>query len=111
MIEGLDTGLAALLITWGTPLAGMIPVLIAWGRLLSERKGAGQCPFPRALWALTAAVCVDPAGLFVLGCIRDRYAQGAVLLVNYLPRLWVGCLAVGFLLDVVALATLRENAR
>ena len=36
MLQGLDTALAVLLITFGAPLVGLIPVLIGWDRITAQ---------------------------------------------------------------------------
>lgn len=100
MLEGLDTGLAILLITWGPALVGFIPVLIGWNRIASSTI---QSAFPKALWALTASICVGPIGfaVFLIIWIGVRSVKPFYTLP---PQLFVALLAVGFVLSVIALA-------
>jgi hypothetical protein len=103
MYDGIDTGLVALLITWVTPLVGCIPVLIGWVRITSRWNGKGQRTFPKALCALTASICIDPVGIFVVGFIQHLLADRFLSLVNVLPRFWITFLAIGFILNMAAL--------
>lgn len=112
MLEGLGAGLAELFITWLAPLIGCIPVLVGWRRFNSQPNSDGQRRFPKALWALTASICIDPVGTIVVGFINDRLATGALRYVQVVPGLWTAVLVIGFILNVIALvlAVSERNA-
>jgi len=106
MLQGLDTGLAALFITIGTPLAGLIPVLIGWGRITAQRSCTGQHTFPKALWSLTASICIGPIGMFafwIIWIIGGQLAKPHGVDYTLPPQLWVVLLGIGFILSGVAL--------
>lgn len=104
MLEGLNTALAVLLITWGAPLLGVIPVLIGRGRLRSERIGTRQRTSSRALRVLTVSICIGPIGSLVFR-ILDSLVARPLGLINPVPLyVWISILVAAFALDLVALS-------
>jgi hypothetical protein len=98
--------LAVLLIVWGTLAVGAIPVLLAWRRIADHRHITGQRELPKALWALTASICIDQAGYYIFRAPIDwsRGTTFPVYLILY------GVFALGFLLNLAALVlALRER--
>lgn len=109
MFEGLDTALAVLLITWGAPLAGLIPVLIGWDRIKSAMNSTGEPASSRALRFLTASICIAPIGFTTLRVIA-LFAEPLGVVQIFSIWTWIGVLAAAFALNLAALITVvRER--
>ena len=102
MLQGLDTALAVLLITFGAPLVGLIPVLIGWDRITAQWNSFEKRTFPKALSALTISICIGPIGL-LFESIYERLADRLFGLVDVLPIPLTIFVLVGFFLDLAAI--------
>jgi hypothetical protein len=108
MLQGLDTALAVLFIIWVPALAGGVPALIGWRRITSHWSSTGRRTFPKALWALTASICIGPIGLLT-EAIYERLAAKCLGLVDVFPLFLAIPLVAGFILDLMSLVMSRDK--
>lgn len=104
MLKGLNTALAVLLITWGAPLVGVIPVLIGRERFRSERNGTSQRTSSRALRVLTISICIGPIGSVAFRILDSLVARPLGLIHPVSLHIWIGILVAAFVLALAALS-------
>ncbi|MFC5865367.1 hypothetical protein ACFPT7_23890 [Acidicapsa dinghuensis] len=102
--DGFYFGIPMLLVTLGTLVAGGIPVLFAWCRIVGQSRTVSERVLPKALCVLTASICVDPLGFCAFAFIpydeKDSFAAFLVCST---------AMTIGFLLSLAAPIISREQ--
>jgi peptidoglycan biosynthesis protein MviN/MurJ (putative lipid II flippase) len=96
--SGVTFGLPMAAVSFAALLTGAIPILLGWFRITGQWHSTGKRTVPKGLCALTASICVDPAGFLIYWSLDYSRKESFTAFL-----ICATSIAVGILLNLTAL--------